>query len=200
MAIDTNLKLEIRAYYEANNLSYSKVAQHFEDMGHQNYKKSIEHWGRTDIPKWEKNRYTNIQEAIDNLVDETLIDDIKDKAGVLIKASLSNNLNPEIQIDLEDLDKMSQYAVKELIFKTLNKHSLSAMMAQNLKRSETFAKNSKTIGAVKIHHDMLTSTYSTIHGKQTQISLANPTETVINQKELADMTTQELKEMIDEDI
>lgn len=202
MAVSDDLKLEIRAYYESHNLSYAKVAEHFEELGYRNYKKSMENWGRTDIPRWEKNKYASLEEALESMVDDTVLDAMHDKAKEIIKNKIKGDIEDgglETDVlDEEDLDAMSNAAVKQLIFKRLNKHALSGMMAQNLERSEKMAKKAKTIGVLKTHHDMLTSTYTTIHGKQTHVTLTDPSNEVLSEKEVEDMSTAELQALLEE--
>jgi len=201
MAVGDDVKLEIRAFYESHNLSYAKVAAHFEELGYPNYKKSMENWGRSDVPKWKKNRYASIEEALESMVDDTVMDAIHDKAKELIKDKIKKDvggdgLDVEV-LDEDDLDAMSAAAIKELIYKKLNKHALTGMMAQNLERSEKMAKKAKTIGVLATHHNMLTTTYTTIHGKQTNITLTDPNNEVKSDKELDELSTEELQALLE---
>jgi len=202
MAVGDDVKLEIRAYYECHNLSYAKVAEHFEELGYPNYKKSMENWGRNDIPRWQKNKYSSLEEALESMVDDTVMDAIHDKAKEIIKDKIKGDIGDEgLDVEVleeEDLDAMSAAAIKELIYKKLNKHALTGMMAQNLERSEKMAKKAKTIGVLATHHNMLTTTYTTVHGKQTHVTLTDPSSEVKSTKELDEMSNEELQALLEE--
>ena len=201
MAVDKEIKLEIRAFYESNTLSYAKVATHFVELGYEDYKKSMENWGRTDVPRWEKNKYADIAEALESLVDESVMDAMHDKAQEMIKNKIkgdhSETVDAEV-LDEEDLEAMSAAAVKQLTYKILNKNALTAKMAQNLERAEKKAKKAKTIGVLSTYHNMLTTTYTTVHGKQTNIVLSDPNHEVKSDKELEDMSSEELQDLLEE--
>ena len=188
MAIDKTLKLEIRAVYESNTLSVAKVLDRFNSCDIS--AKTIESWVLKE--KWIKNKFTDEKIAIEKLIDETLpLEDAKE----VIKATLVNNDKSTIPPDQQN--EYSNLVGRELAFKVLHQNTLQTMMAENLIRSERFAKNAKNIGTVATHHNMLTTTIKTLYGEIKHITTHNSNTKVYTDEELEAMSYEELNNLLE---
>lgn len=197
MAIDEVLRLKVQAVYESNDLSVRKVVDRF--AAYDDIKeKTVESWVRKY--SWKKNRFNDEIEAIDELINNSLpMDDIKK----VVRESMLNDSNKTIEgeiiddeVDKESEDDYLSEVSKELAYKVLNVHSLQGEIAENLNRSRKFAQKAKTIGAVKVHHDMLVSAYQTIHGKQINLAPVNPNSNVLSEEEVQKLPDEELDRLI----
>ena len=183
MAVDPTLKLKIRAVYESNNLSPRKLKEtRFSDVDVSH--KTIESWVSKE--GWKKNRCGDMTEAMDALIDATINEKMMDKAKQMVKSALGDDEKPEAYVE-EVSSEMARRAI------TLG--ALQMKMGENLYRAEFFAKNAKSIGTVQTYHAMLTSTYQTIHGKQTNFKLLDPSEKEYSDEELERMSTEELRQL-----
>ncbi len=190
MAIDKTLKLEIRAVYESNNLSVAKVLERFDDCDIS--AKTVESWVLKE--KWIKNKFEDEKIAIEKLIDTTLpLEDAKE----VIKATLVDNSHTTIST--EQLNEYSHLVGKELAFKVLHQNTLQTMMAENLLRSERFAKVAKNIGTVATHHNMLTTTIKTLYGEIKHITThnSNTNTKAYTDEELEAMSSEELDNLLE---
>lgn len=187
MAVDIKIKLDIRAYYEANNLTFKEVARYANTKGYGVSQKSIEYWGRKE--EWVKGRYSSLVEAYEELMDNSIInEEIKEKTIKVVQESKS------IPVTAEEL--FANNITTEILYQASNKHFLIKEQIENLHRAKCIAASSDKIAPVKSYHDMLISTYQTIHGKQTSITVGNPN--VRDSSELESMSHDALLEIIDE--
>ncbi|CAA6806614.1 MAG: Unknown protein [uncultured Sulfurovum sp.] len=193
MAHDKTKQIEIRAFYESHNLSYVKVAEHFVTTGYEISAKTIEGWGSKE--KWVKNRYSSLSDALNNLLDNKVIDLIPEEAKTLIKDKISKE-NGVLEPDV--LDAMAETISTELTYQILNKRALSKEIALNLSNSKIFATNSKSIQANAIYHDMLIKTFGILNGKDEKMPLPNPNTEIKLSKPLSEMTLEELNALEDE--
>ena len=154
MAIDKTLKLEIRAVYESNNLSVIKVLDRFEHCDIS--AKTIESWVSKE--KWQKKRFDDEKIAIEKLIDDNL--PLKEAKEVIKAKLVQDNTTSTVE-----QNEYSHLVGKELAYKILHQNTLQTMMAENLLRSERFAKSAKNIGTVATQHNMLTTTIKTLYGE-----------------------------------
>jgi len=194
MAHDKTKKIEIRAYYESHDLSYVRVAEYFVSTGYEVSAKSIEAWGGKE--KWVKNRYSSLAEAIDKLVDDTVIDIIPEEAKTLIKEKIARDSDGTIEPDV--IEAMAESISIELTWQTLNKRALSKELALNLNNAKFFAQNSRSIQTNAIYHDMLIKTIGALHGKDEKMPLVNPDAEIKLSKPMAEMTMEELNALGDD--
>jgi hypothetical protein len=186
MAIDKTLKLEIRAVYESNNLSVIKVLDRFDacDIS----AKTIESWVKKE--NWKKKRFDDEKIAIEKLIDDSLPLEVA-KDIVKIKLLENNTLEKEIQ------NEYSHLVGRELAYKILHQNTLQTMMAENLLRSERFAKSARNIGTVATHHNMLTTTIKTLYGEIKHINTTNTNSKAYTDEQLEAMTAQELDNLLE---
>jgi hypothetical protein len=188
VAIDKTLKLEIRAVYESSTLSVAKVLDRF--GGCDISAKTVESWVLKE--KWIKNKFENEKIAIEKLIDETLpLEDAKE----VIKATLVNN--DKNTLPPEQLNEYSHLVGKELAFKVLHQNTLQTMLAENILRSEGFAKVAKNIGTVATHHNMLTTTIKTLYGEIKHITTHNSNTKAYTDEELEAMSDEELENLLE---
>lgn len=188
MAIEESVKLNIRAYYESNNLPYKMAHKYAEAKGYQVSLKTIEYWGKQE--GWTKGKYDSLINALECVMpefeaaaQEVIAKDIDVRSDLAMGESAKEYFNNQVS--------------NQMLFRAINKHFLAKEMIQNLQRSKNFATSSKTIGVNKTYHDMLIATYQTIHGKQTYIGALNPN--IMKDQELESMNTSELMEIIEAD-
>lgn len=193
MAHDKSKQIEIRAYYESHNLSYVKVAEHFVSTGYEISAKTIEGWGSKG--KWVKNRYSSLSDALNDLIDDKVIDLIPEEAKKLIKDKIESD-NGALEPDV--LDVMAETISMELTYQILNKRALSKEIALNLSNSKIFALNARSIQTNAIYHDMLMKTFAMINGKDEKMPLPNPDAKIKLEKPLSEMTMDELNNLSDE--
>jgi CRISPR/Cas system CSM-associated protein Csm2 small subunit len=188
MAVDPTLKLEIRAVYEANNLSVAKVLDRFPDC--EVSPKTVESWVSKE--QWQKNRFVDEKEAITVLVEDTLpMEDAKE----IIKGKLLNQgQSQHSDLDLEEYGKV---VARELCYEVLSAKSLQALMGENLLRAKRFADNSKNIGTNATYHNMLTTTVKTLYG---EIKHINPKvkQKIYTDEELESMSNEELDQLLEQ--
>lgn len=186
MAIEETAKLDIRAYYESNNLTYKMAHKYAEVKGYTVSQKTIEYWGNNE--GWTKGKYDSLVDALESLMpefeaaaQEVIAKDIDARSDLAMGKSAKEYFNNQVS--------------NQMLFRAINKHFLAKEMIQNLQRSKNFANSSKTIGVNKTYHDMLIATYQTIHGKQTYIGALNPN--ILGDQELEGMNTSELMEIVE---
>jgi len=194
MAHDEDIKTKIRAYYECNDLSYAKVTKHFEDLGYEVSFKTVQAWGGK--AKWEKNKYKSMGEAVEALLPSEVLDNVTDtvKQTIIdgIKKESGEILTPEV------LDSMADAVSEELVWQTLNKHSLMGEMATTLKRAKLASVGSTSIGVHATYHGMLTSTVGTLYGKKVQMVPHDPNSKSVLDKDVKEMGIEELKRLAEE--
>jgi hypothetical protein len=187
MAKDQTVKLKIRAFYESHNTSVKQLYDRFDkyDISY----KTIAYWIKNE--NWVKSKYNELQDAIDALI----VDEVSSSIDKKVKTMVSKKV---VLGEIEDKNRAEDYFINEvateLMFSCVSKHFLAKEMVSNLRIAKEFAVSSEHIGTNKTYHDMLTSTYQTIHGKQTNIGLINPT--ITDNKELENMSSEELLEFI----
>lgn len=182
MAVDPTLKLEIRAVYESNNLSVAKVLERFPNC--EVSPKTVESWVTKE--KWKKNRFANEKEAVAVLVEDTLpIEDAKE----IIKGKIltEEGIDPEVYYTGINLDEYGKIVAKELCFDVLSAKNLQALMGENLLKAKRFADNSKGIGTNATYHNMLTTTFKTIHGEVKYINPHSSGQKIYTDEELEEM-------------
>ncbi|MDD5360425.1 MAG: hypothetical protein PHI79_04590 [Sulfurovaceae bacterium] len=188
MAKDPTIKLRIRAFFESHSVTYKELHEHFKDM--EVSQKTMEYWGREE--QWEKGKYKNLDVAIDAIFAAEMTNNIEGQAKKLVK---------QLAIGVCKDKGAEEYFVneitKELLFAAVNKNFLAKEMVENLADAKRIATISRMIGVKKTYHDMLTSTYTTLHGRQTNIGLINPK--VVDDQTLEQISTEELMEIIEAD-
>lgn len=187
MAKDPTVKLKIRAHYESHNLTFKELFEHFKDYDVS--QKTMEYWAR--VEEWQKGKYQDIATATDDIVANEISENIDDKIKALVR-SKSVGVIKDKSAEEYFVNEVS----KELVFAAVNKNFLAKEMIENLNRAKSFAIMSKGIGTNKVYHNMVTSTYTTLHGRQTNIGLVDPR--VRDAGTLEAMSTEELKELIGE--
>ena len=200
MAYDEDIKIKVRAYYECNDLSYPKVTKHFEDLGYEVSVKTVQAWGGNDAQvggKWVKNKYASMGEAVEALLPPEVLESVTDSVKKTIVGAMASEGGGET-ITPEILDAEVEAVSEELIWQTLNKHSLMGKMAKNLMRAEKVAKVSTAIGVHATYHGMLTSAIGTLYGKKVEMVPQDPNNKILSDKELDNMSTEELQRLVEE--
>lgn len=189
MAKDPALKLRIRAFFESKEITYKELFEQFKDCGVS--QKTMEYWGRED--KWEKGKYKNLDIAIDAVFAAEMTENIEGQTKKLVK---------QLAIGVVKDKGAEEYFVneitKELLFAAVNKNFLAKEMVENLADAKRIATVSRMIGVKKTYHDMLTSTYTTLHGRQTNIGLVPPT--VRDTQSLEQLNSDELLELLEGEV
>ncbi|QDF28983.1 hypothetical protein [Halarcobacter anaerophilus] len=192
MATDPTLKLEIRAVYEANNLSVAKVLDRFPNC--EVSAKTVESWVNNKNDPWQKNRFVDEKTAIATLVEDTLpIEDAKE----IVKSKLLTTQEPQKSSTDIDFEEYGKIVAKEICFDVLSAKNLQALMGENLLRAKRFADKSKNIGTNATYHNMLTTTVKTLYG---EIKHINPgtNKKVYTDEELEQKTPEELDIILEE--
>lgn len=189
MATDPTLKLEIRAVYEANNLSVAKVLDRFPNC--EVSPKTVERWVSNE--GWQKNRFVDEKTAIATLVEDTLpIEDAKE----IVKSKLLTTQEPKKSSTDIDFEEYGKIVAKEICFDVLSAKNLQALMGENLLRAKRFVDSSRNIGTNATYHNMLTSTVKTLYG---EIKHINPgtNKKIYTDEELEAMSNEELDNLLE---
>jgi len=193
MALDNDLKIKARAYFECNTLSYKKVGEHLEEIGYEVSIKTLQAWGAKE--KWVKNRYGSMKEAIEALLPKEVLDNVTDT----VKEKIIQAMNEDnVAITPEIIDQQVEAVSQEVIYQTLNKHALMGKLALNLTKAEIIANNSTSMGVKATFHGMLIGTIQTVYGKKIEMTPQDPNSKVLGEKEMSQLSTQELQEMLKE--
>lgn len=187
MAKDKTVKLKIRAYYESHDVTYRQLFNHFKEYDVS--QKTMEYWGREE--EWQKAKYQDLAAAVDEIYAGEIVENIESQVDALIKRRALGSIK-----DKNAEDYFANEISKELLFSATNKHFLAKEMVENLNRAKSFAVVSKSIGTNKVYHEMLTSTYATLHGRQTNIGVVNPN--VRDTQTLENMSNEELLELLED--
>lgn len=197
MAHDMDTKLKIRAFYECNDMSLAKVHLHFESLGYDVSKKTIENWARDAsqaMGKWVKNKYASKRDAVEAILPPDVLENVEESMReVIIKALMSEGgevIEPEI------IEESAGAVSRQLIYDTLSKHSLLGKMTANLNRAEKAAATSTSIGVHATYHQMLTSTIQTVYGKKIEMVPEDPNNKVRSDTELEEMSTADLRALM----
>ena len=189
MAHEATKKIEIRAFYESHDLSYTKVAEHFCSTGYDISHKSIERWGSKE--KWLKGRYSSLSVALENLIDNKIIELIPISAKNIVRDKIMQEMGETITVDT--IEKMSETITQELTYLTLNNRYLTKELALNLLNSKTFASKSGSIQTNAIYHRMLLETFQALNGKDEVMPLINPDADTGLSKPINEYTWEELE-------
>jgi len=193
MAHDQDLKIKARAFYECNELSIAKVAAHFDALGYGDIKKSMENWARDekqDGGKWVKGKYANMRDAVEALLPAGVLAEVTDSMKeTIIRGIMDDGGEP---LDVDVIDAEAEAVSQELIWQTLNKHNLLGMLTTNLKRAETSARGSTSIGVHATFHQMVTSTIQTVYGKKVEMVPHDPNNKILSDKEMDELDTERL--------
>jgi len=196
MAHDKDIKIKARAIYECGNekISFAKVAEQLMLRGDidEISRKTIEYWASKDKKNgnpWIKGKYKSLSDAIEALLPKEVTENIHETVKKKIVDSMANAdaIEPEV------IDMQTKEISKELVYQTLSKASLSTKLAESLLRAENIAKtmlNNMSIQAT--FHSMLTSTIQTVYGRKVEIAPQDPNSSILDDKELAQMSTEEL--------
>ena len=195
MAYDESIKAKVRATYESENLSFRKVHEMFssEIPSH----KTIESWAKADKERglgWVKNRYSNLDEAIDSVVEQS-ISELKDNASKALKQELKRGgvVPLELVENSSYIDSLGEQQVK----KALTKKSYMDMMDENLLEAHVLAKNSMNIGTKATFQMMIKSVVETKYGKNINLNNSNSSD-IIDIGTMEGKTEAELLEMLND--
>jgi len=193
MAYDRALISKVRATYECNSLSFVEVHEMFSEIASH---KTIEGWAKKDRDKgkpWEKNRYKNLEEAIEEVVTDSM-EKLESEATIALKEKLTGTTVP---VELMEDDVYLAALGTEKVKQVLTKKSYLEMMDENLLQAHTIAMNSGHINTKATFQMMVKSVVETKYGKN--INLNTSTElTVIDKEELSGKSQSELLEMLNE--
>ncbi len=193
MAYDETLKAKVRAGYESQNLSYRKLHEFYshEIPSH----KTIESWAKADSAKgvpWLKNRYRNLSDAIDAVVEKGM-DALHEEATSLIKNRLKEG--QVVPVELVDNDAYIEALGKEEVVKVLTKKNYMEMMDSNLLEAQPIAKLSTHINVKATFQMMIKSVVETKYGKNINLNAVSSSDS-FNKEELAGKSEAELIEML----
>ena len=193
MAYDESIKAKVRATYESENLSFRKVHEMFssEILSH----KTIESWAKADNERglgWVKNRYSNLDEAIDSVVEQSISELIYNASKALKQELKRGGIVPlELIENSSYIDSLGEQQVK----KALTKKSYMDMMDENLLEAHVLAKNSMNIGTKATFQMMIKSVVETKYGKNINLNAVSSSDS-FNKEELAGKSEAELIEML----
>jgi len=191
MAHNEDDKIKIRAFYECNDLSYGKVAEHFADMGIEVSKKTIEYWGRKE--GWKRNRFASMQEAVEALIPSDVLENVGEAMKEKIVSQMVQEAGePSEPLEAEVLPQYVEAVSEEMIYQTLNRRSLLGKMAKNLNAAELIADRSPSIGVKATFHQMVTSAITTVYGKKVEMVPQDPNNKLLDDRELSELSTEEL--------
>ena len=201
MAISEDVRIKVRMFYETHSLSAAKVEEHFHSIGYTEVKKkTIESWMQSDKKDgiaWVKNRYASEDEAFESLVDIGVMGQVEGKGKEILRAHLLKE-HGEV-LDAEVIDSMAEAGSKEMAYRALNKQALGVKLAENLNRAEDIVKKTPSMGNVATYHGMLIQTHQTVHGKTTNIGLQNPGHHSMSDEDIKKLSTEELKQIMEEE-
>jgi hypothetical protein len=201
MAISEDVRIKVRMFYETHSLSAGKVEEHFHSIGYEEVKKkTIEYWMQSDKKAgiaWVKNRYASQDEAFEGLVDIGLMGQVEGKGKEILKAQMLKEHGGALEAEV--IEDMAEQGAKEMAYRALNKRSLGVKLAENLNRAEEIVKKTPSMGNVATYHGMLISTHQTVHGKTTNIGLQNPDSKSMSDDDIKKLSTEQLKEMMEEE-
>jgi len=193
MAYDKDVKIKVRAFYECNNVSMAKAAEHFESLGYEVKLKTMQSWASEE--KWQKNKYESLRQSVSSLVPVEVLDSVGDK----VKASIIDAMVDTIdgitpsEIDDDEVEAVSE----ELIWGQLNKKALMGELAENLHKTKKIVKNSTSISVKATYHAMVINTIQTVHGKKVQMVPQDPNHKMQSEEELENMNTEALLEILE---
>lgn len=196
MAHDMDTRTKIRAFYECNDLSFAKVFAHFDGMGYDVPKKTMEAWARDETQhggRWVKNRYDNMKTAVEQALPPEILANVEESMREVMVKALMEEGNGVIEPEI--VEASAEAVSKELIFQTLSKHSLLGKMTKNLGRAEKVAEVSTSIGVHATFHQMLTSTIQTVYGKKIEMVPEDPNNKVLSDEEYENMDPAKLREL-----
>ncbi len=193
MAYDKEVKIKVRAFYECNNVSMAKAAEHFESLGYEVKLKTMQSWAGEE--KWQKNKYESLRQAVSSLVPVEVLDSVGDK----IKASIVDEMVDDVDgVITPEIDEAVIEAVsEELIWGQLNKKALMGELAQNLHKTKVIAANSTSISVKATYHSMVISTIQTVHGKKVQMVPQDPSHKMQSEEDIDKMDTEALLEILE---
>ena len=165
MAHDKDQKIKIRAFYECNDYSYAKVAEHFAGIGVDVSKKTLEHWGREE--GWVKNRYASMESAIEDLLPPETFKLMTEATKQKVIQSMVTDAGEALTPD--EVDQMAMAVSDELTHQVLARRNLSGLLAKNLHNASAIAANSVSMPVLATFHNMVLQTVQTVYGKKVEL-------------------------------
>ena len=193
MAHDNDIKIKVRAFYECNSVSMSKVYEHFTSLGYEVKQKTMEHWSSKE--KWQKNKYSSIREAVSSL----LPIEVMESVSSTVKDTIIDNMTAGAEGIIPSFvdDGMVEAVSEELIWQQLNKKALMGELAQNLKKTKIIANSSASMSIKATYHGMILSTIQTVHGKKVEMIPQDPSNTIMSNIDAEKLSTEELLEIME---